>query len=84
MERILMDAITASPAPKPKGKEVCESFAFAKKAMPLFCTKVASATVKTGAGKETFHNGPEVVIDVAGSHGMVGLLFLAFRVSCEK
>lgn len=71
-EQRLMDAITQSISPKPKGKEIKESFAFVKKVLPLLCT-----STKKGGAK--VHSGPEVVVDVAGSHGMVGLLFAAFR-----
>lgn len=67
LERRLFLAHRNAPRPKPKEKEILEALAFYQKTEKLLF-KGKTKRIKTG-----------LVVDVAGSHGLLALLYLVFR-----
>jgi len=68
LERRLYLAHRNAPRPKPKEKEISEAIAFFQKSEKLMFPK------QKGGGRMR-----EIVVDVAGSHGLLALLYLIFR-----
>ena len=68
LERRLFLAHRQAPRPKPKEKEISEAIAFYQKSEKLLFPK------KPKVGKMR-----DLVVDVAGSHGLLALLYLIFR-----